>query len=406
MNASVSVLCYKYKTLSNGEHPLMLRIYKDNKRKLVSLGISVQYNNWDFTKNEPKPKCPNKDLINKIILDKKVEYQKQILELNAEEKDYTATTLVETTNVKYVRKTVWEYYNDLIKEFRESGKEGNRLVYKYSRNSLNTFMKGKLNTILFSDIDVNWLNRYEKELRAKKYEETSMSVLFRTLRSAYNMAIKAHIVAKKYYPFNEYKVSKFNVKTKKRALTKEDIMKVVTTETINPTQRRSLTRNIFTFSYLCGGIPIVDVANLTLENIQGGRLCYDRQKTGAHIDLKLCDEAKEIIEKYVAYREEAGYLFPIYDERVHKTAVQKHNRLHKVGGQINKELKVLASELEIDANLTTYVARHTFATVLRRSNVDIGIISEALGHTELSTTQIYLDSFENEQVDAAMSNLL
>lgn len=77
-----------------------------------------------------------------------------------------------------------------------------------------------------------------------------------------------------------------------------------------------------------------------------------------------------------------------------------------MGGQINKELKVLADELEIDANLTTYVARHTFATVLRRSNVDIGIISEALGHTELSTTQIYLDSFDNEQVDAAMSNLL
>lgn len=241
MNASVSVLCYKYKTLSNGEHPLMLRIYKDNKRKLVSLGISVQYNFWDFSKNEPKPKCPNRDLIQKIILDKKVEYQKQILELNAEEKDYIATTLVETTNVKYIHKTVWEYDNDLIKEFRESGKEGNRLVYKYSRNSLNAFMKGKLNTILFSDVDVSWLNRYEKELRAKKCEETSMSVLFRTLRSTYNRATKDRIVAKKYYPFNEYKVSKFNVKTKKRALTKEDIMKIVTTETINPTQQRLLT---------------------------------------------------------------------------------------------------------------------------------------------------------------------
>lgn len=212
----------------------------------------------------------NRDLIQKIILDKKVEYQKQILELNAEEKDYTATTLVETTNVKYERKTVWEYYNDLIKEFREAGKEGNRLVYKYSRNSLNTFMKGKLNTILFSDIDVNWLNRYEKELCAKKCEETSMSVLFRTLRSAYNQAIKAHVVAKKYYPFNEYKVSKFNIKTKKRALTKEDIMKVATTDTIIPTQRRLLTRHVFTFSYLCGGIPLVDVANLTLNNIQAG----------------------------------------------------------------------------------------------------------------------------------------
>lgn len=106
MNASISAVCYKSKTLSNGEHPLMLRVTKDRKPKYVSLSISIHPDNWDFAKNEPKPKCPNRDLIQKIILDKKVEYQKQILELNAEEKDYTETTLVETTNIKSVHKTV------------------------------------------------------------------------------------------------------------------------------------------------------------------------------------------------------------------------------------------------------------------------------------------------------------
>ena len=93
MNASISVVCYKSKTLSNGEHPLMLRISKDGKKKYISIGLSIHPQLWDFTKNEPKPKCPNKDLINKIILDKKAEYQKEILELNAEQKDYTACLL-------------------------------------------------------------------------------------------------------------------------------------------------------------------------------------------------------------------------------------------------------------------------------------------------------------------------
>ena len=65
MKASISVICYKYKTLSNGESPLMLRIHKDGKRKLVSIGLSIHPQLWDFTKNEPKPKCPNKDLIGK-----------------------------------------------------------------------------------------------------------------------------------------------------------------------------------------------------------------------------------------------------------------------------------------------------------------------------------------------------
>lgn len=79
MNASISVVCYKSKTLSNGEHSLMLRVTKDRKPMYVSLSISIHPDNWDFTKNEPKPKCPNKDIINKIILDKKTEYQKEIL---------------------------------------------------------------------------------------------------------------------------------------------------------------------------------------------------------------------------------------------------------------------------------------------------------------------------------------
>ena len=66
MNASISVVCYKSKTLSNGEHPLMLRISKDGKKKYISIGLSIHPQLWDFTKNEPKPKCPNKDLINLI----------------------------------------------------------------------------------------------------------------------------------------------------------------------------------------------------------------------------------------------------------------------------------------------------------------------------------------------------
>ena len=93
----------------------MLRIHKDGKRKLVSIGLSIHPQLWDFTKNEPKPKCPNKDLINKIILDKKAEYQKEILELNAEQKDYTASSLVENKKAKYEPKTVIDFYKELIR---------------------------------------------------------------------------------------------------------------------------------------------------------------------------------------------------------------------------------------------------------------------------------------------------
>ena len=75
-------------------------------------------------------------------------------------------------------------------------------------------------------------------------------------------------------------------------------------------------------------------------------------------------------------------------------------------GKVNYNLKVLGKRLGIEISVTTYVARHSFASVLKKSGVNIAIISEALGHSDLATTQIYLDNFDNEQMDDAMKNLL
>jgi len=85
MSTTVNVVCYRNKKLSNGSSPLMLRVCKDRKTKYQSLGISVNPDDWDFQKNKPKANCPNRDLILKIILDKEAAFQKQILELKAED---------------------------------------------------------------------------------------------------------------------------------------------------------------------------------------------------------------------------------------------------------------------------------------------------------------------------------
>lgn len=137
-----------------------------------------------------------------------------------------------------------------------------------------------------------------------------------------------------------------------------------------------------------------------------GRLSYNRQKTHGAIHVPLSERAMRIVDSYAEICERSGYLFPILDSCRHTTPMQKRNRVHKVCHQVNAELRQLARRLNISGEVTTYVARHSFATVLKKSGVNIGIISEALGHHSLKTTQIYLDSFENSQIDAAMQNLL
>ena len=210
-------------------------------------------------------------------------------------------------------------------------------------------------------------------------------------------------------PFTKYKVGSLWTRTRKRAITKEDIQKLVALE-IAPNYRTDyaeFARDIFLFSYYTAGINFTDMATLRYCDIVDGRIYYSRHKTQKLLSFQLVPNALQIIEKYSkANHAQEDYIFPILDRSEHKTAQQIFNRTHKVLRKVNRELKTLGEQIGLEMPLTTYVARHTFATVLKRSGVNIAIISESLGHSDLSTTQIYLDSFENSQIDAAMQNLL
>ena len=128
MNASVSVVCYKSKTLSNGENPLMLQISKDGKRKYQSLGISVNPLFWDFTKNQPKRNCPNKEQIERLILEKKKAFAQTILELSTTQKDYTTNSLLDKVDKPFIKQTV---DGALLNQIEQMGKE-QRLNYSLS----------------------------------------------------------------------------------------------------------------------------------------------------------------------------------------------------------------------------------------------------------------------------------
>lgn len=200
MNATINVVCCKWKTLANGEVPLMLRICKDGKKKYQSLGISIPVKYWDFTRNRLKPSCPNREYIQKIILNKQAELQQRMLELKSDDREYTANMLLLNDTDKTVKhKTVGEFYQDLIKQYADESKCGNRLIYKSSYNSLYTFTKGNLD-IPFSAINLSWLCNYEKWLRSKGNKETTMSLMLRTLRSTYNKAIENKYARKSDYP--------------------------------------------------------------------------------------------------------------------------------------------------------------------------------------------------------------
>ena len=400
MSETIKVLCYKSKTLSNGEHPLMVCVCKDGKRKYQSLGISVKAEWWDFKTNLPKGRCPNRERIILLINEKINEIQKAALDKRIAGKDFTAATLIESTSSKdSSHKTVGEYYLTYIQNLKKEKRIRYAGMLEVSYNSFIKFNRHL--DIPFSDIDVAWLKKYELWMKEQNLSVSTISTRVRHLRAVFNLAIAEHSIKNDCYPFRTYKVSKLNRQTPKRAITKKDVMKIMRYQ--GKSDMECLAIDVFVFSYLNAGINFIDIAKLKHSNIIGNHLIYNREKTKKLINVPLQTKALEIIAKYQS--DKSPYLFPILSP-FHKTEVQVANRLHKVLAKINKHLKEIGEKLNLPIPLTTYVARHSYATVLKRAGVSTSIISESLGHSSERVTQIYLDSFDNEQIDEAMKNLL
>ena len=357
---TVDVICYKYKPLKTGELPLKIRVCKDRKTRYISLDVSTRPEHWDFEKNQPKPTCPNRELLEKLIANKISEVKSKIVELKSENKEFSATTLVDKVSSPVRLVTVGELFKQYLHRLEDEKRTGYRLSIQQTYNSLIKFNRHL--DIPFSGIDCNWLRRYETWLRKQDKSENTIGIRFRNIRTIFNLAMDMELVKQEDYPFKKFKVSKLHQETAKRALSKDEILAVISYPVGGKDFYTRLAVSLFTFSYFMGGINFVDMAYLTEKNIIEGRLIYHRKKTSKLINLPLQEEALMVLKRYKDSSK--GYLFPILSNE-HKTEQQKLNRLHKVITKVNRALKAIGEGLNIPIKLTTYCARHSYATVLK-----------------------------------------
>ena len=405
-NTTIAVILYKSKKLANGEHPLMLRVTKNRVRRYISIGLSCNEKDWDEKKNLVKKSHPNKEVMNSIISKKLKPYSDKVLDYKNEEKDFTPDVLISEANNPVKKTTVFDFFDIKIQRLKDSKQIGNAKVYHDTLNQIKTFSGDK--DFTFSQLDYNFLLKFEAHLKSKGLTDNAISVRFRTIRALFNGAIAERYAKQELYPFDKFKISeRFSTKTQKRAITKEDVKKIEAL-TIKKGSADYEAQQYFLFSYYGQGINFVDMANLKWNNIINDRIFYKRAKTGNELSFKLNAPALAIIENWRLTTKTASdtYIFPILNTDAHKTPIQKYNRVHKVLTRVNKSLKAMGKEANIDTPLTSYVARHTFATVLKRSGVSTAIISESMGHQTEAITQTYLKSFENSIIDEAMRNLL
>ncbi len=401
--ATIDVVLFTSKLLKNGEHPIMVRLIKDRKSKYISVGESCSKLLWDTTKNLPSKKHPLAREMAIKIEKTKMEAKRLLMKLEDEQTDFSAEEFTKKLKNQGRKTTVIQFLDEVIADLLKAEKVGNANVHKNLRNVIIRFRNQK--DFTFSELDGSFLRKFEQDFRERGVSEVSMSVHFRTFRALYNRAVVEDFAKKECDPFLDFKVSKFNTKTQKRAIKKEDIVRIALL-TVEKGTRLYNSQNAFLFSYYCSGINISDIIELEWTDISLDSLMeYERNKTLQKQRVQLLPPAKEILSYYQKYST-GDYIFPYLDKAKHKTVAQINNRVKKITKQINEDLKTLATMAGIETNLTTYVARHTFATVLKRSGVDISKISELLGHDSEKTTKIYLGDFENEELYEATLNLL
>lgn len=199
-----SKICCKYTPWKNGEFPLKVRICKDRKSRYISLGISVKPQHWDFKRNEPNEKCPNKEIVEKLIANKICEAKSEIVKLKASDTEFTATSLLHHLEREERIMSVADVFLQHINFLQYMKRTGYMLSVKQTFNSLVKYC-GSLD-MPFSDIGVGWLSKYELWLRKQEISENTIGIRFRNLRMIYNLAITQGYAKKGNYPFETFKV--------------------------------------------------------------------------------------------------------------------------------------------------------------------------------------------------------
>ena len=287
-------------------------------------------------------------------------------------------------------------FDKYIDELKSENRLGTAVSYNCAKNSIENFKKG----LTFAEITSTLLKKYEHWMLEKNKSITTVGIYIRSLRTIYNL----QNIDKSLYPFGSKK-GKYSIPTGrniKKALTVEEIASIYNYQTtLNTT--KDMAKDYWLFLYLCNGMNVKDFCLLKWKDIDGEMLAYHRAKTkrskkeNKKISVALKSETWAIIKKWgLPSISKEAYIFPHL--QIGMNAEKERATYQQLTKIINKYMKEIVSELEINKNVTTYYARHSFATVLKRSGANIAMISELLGHSSVDVTENYLDSFENDQI--------
>lgn len=403
MSFSAKYVVDKNRIKKDGTSNLRLRITINRRSFEINSGYCLPSKHWDDKKQVIRKSCPlfqNVARINNILQKRKASYYDKVTKLDEEGKldkmslkEIKLFLLDERENTHTIA-----FFEAIISEMRQAGKVGNARVYDMVKRSVVNFVDNQ--DFPLKQISFSWLKKYEAwylgevNKTGKKNTLNGLSVHLRTIRALCNRAIKQNLLSQDDYAFKSYSIKQ--EATRKRALSEEDIKKLLD---ITPeTDRERRAKDYFFISFYLMGASFIDIVNLRYQNIINDRIEYKRRKTGNLHSIKISPMLQEILNKY--WNNEAkssDFILPILT--VEQSSEEQYRKARQEMKVYNRALKALALKAGIEGTVTSYVSRHSYATIAKFKNVPVSVIAQALGHSDVKTTETYLASFDNETMD-------
>lgn len=379
--------------MKSGEYRVYLRVSHLNQPAMyIKLPFKSKLNEWNnskqrFKRNKPYFKELNQSLLEVETLSDNILSK---LEINGGFTYEAFKKFFHNNGTEKEVLTVNDAFIEKIQLLEQSKRYGSYRTYS---NCYSSLLKFTPLDIRFEDINYRFLKEFEQFHIQLGNKPNSYAGYFRILRAMHYEYCKLNNIPQPEI-YRDFNIARLKNETRKKSLTKDQLKSFIAYEP--PSEAQKQAKLLFLFSFYARGINLMDMLQLTHDNISNGVLSYRRQKTGKQLRIKLIKEALIILEYF---KNDSDFLFPY----LRKGQVPKY-RVRDVNANVNRRLKLIGKAIG-ESGLSMYYARHSYAELNYKAGVRIEIISQMLGHSDLKTTQTYLRSFSDDEVDNAAATI-
>lgn len=392
----------KHSPNSKGACSISVRITYNRKKRYYPTGISLSIEDYKKAMGE-RPRKELKEISMK--LKKFEEKAHDIL------KDMSNFSWEKFENKFYTNreasKNIETKYNQFINDYKKWDNWGTASNYQCSINSLKKFKSN----LTYEDITPNFLREYEKEMLRAGKSKATVGIYLRPLRAIFLSAVADGQISSDMIPFGlkrkGYEIP--IVRKTKKSIQKELVKKIFDYKPLN--NQTALHRDYWMFMYLCNGMNTKDMCLLKYGNIHGDIIEYVREKSintkKEEIPIKvwLQPEVRGIIERWGNKNISPNtYIFNHLNDEL--TKERKRKIVQNLSKQIKTYMIKICTILEIPNSVTVQTARHTFSNILRKSGASTLLIRDSLGHSSIKTTEHYLGTIDDDEIQNAAQALL